>query len=81
MARRLKDVAQITVQIVLESPDEVLMLSEAPIVEFPRKKAHEVYAVAKRMHSVVEEDLTDFINYANDKIEGWIEDRQIDGFH
>ena len=81
MARRLKNSAQITIQIVLESPDEVLILGEAPIVEFPRKKAHEVYKVAKKMHSVVEPDLTEFINFANDKIEGWIEDREINGFH
>jgi DNA-binding transcriptional regulator YiaG len=76
MARRLKNAARITIQMVIESPDEVVMMAEAPIVEFPGKLAHEVIETARQMHGVMEEDFTDFVNFANDKIQNWVEERR-----
>lgn len=75
MARELKDAAIITVQIVIESPDEVVMIHEAPVVEFPKRKAHEVIGFAKDMTEHIEEDFYDFINYANKRLSDWISSR------
>ena len=78
MSRKLKNSAMITIQVVVESPDEVIMLAEAPIVEFPRRKAHQVVRLARKMQEVIECDYTDFVNYANDKINVWLEEENID---
>lgn len=75
MAREIKDAAVLTVQIVIESPDEVIMVREAPIVEFPNKKAHEVVSLVQGMSEHIEEDFYDFINYANGRLSDWIDAR------
>ena len=80
MARELRDSAMLTVQVVVESPDEVVMLLEAPVVEFPGRKAHEVLEAVEYMQGEISEDFTDFVNFANDKIRNWIDRRTTDGW-
>lgn len=74
MARDLKDAANITVQMVLESPDEVIMIAETPLVEFPRKSAYEAYPVVREMKDLLIDDFNDYVNQANDRIRQWVED-------
>ena len=75
MARELKDAAILTVQIVIESPDEVVMIQEAPVVEFPKRRAHEVIGLFKDMTEYIEDDFYDFINYANGRLSDWIKSK------
>lgn len=80
MAREIKDAALLTVQVVIESPDEVVMVCEAPIVEFPGKKAHEVLEAVECMQEQIAPDFKEFVNFANDKISTWIEEKRTDGW-
>ena len=77
MARKLKDAAHITVQMVLESPDEVIMIAETPLVEFPRKSAFEAYPAVREMKGILLEDYLEYVNFANDKIRNWVESEGI----
>lgn len=75
MARELNDAALLTIQLIVESPDEVAMVYEAPIVEFPNREAHEVLPIVREMHDEIADDFKDFVNHANDKIRCWIDQR------
>ncbi|MFP6737416.1 MAG: hypothetical protein VCD34_01615 [Planctomycetota bacterium] len=61
MARKLRNAAQITIQVVVESPDEVVMLTEAPVCEFSGKKAHQVAVLAHTLQGVLERDFSEFV--------------------
>lgn len=81
MAREIKDAALLTIQLVVESPDEVAMVYEASIVEFPEKEAHEVLGIVEQMHGEISKDFTDFVNHANDKIRCWIDRKTSNDWH
>jgi len=78
MARRIRNVASITAQVVVESPDEVAMVYEAPIVEFPGKKAHEVLPFVEELHDEIALEFRRFVNRTNDKVRCWVAKRKHD---
>ena len=75
MARKLRNAAQITIQVVVESPDEVVMLTEAPVCEFPGKEAHQVAGLAHTLQGVLERDFSEFVERMQHISGRWLDER------
>ena len=71
MARKIRNKAFLTLQLVIESPDEVVMIKEANLVEFPHKKASDVVPFVEGLKEVIEDDFVDFCNFTNETINKW----------
>tara|TARA_Y100001951_G_C11057505_1_gene138997 strand:+ start:181 stop:417 length:237 start_codon:yes stop_codon:yes gene_type:complete len=74
MARKLRKKAFLTLQLVIESADEVIMVREANLVEFPQKTAIEVLPFAEDLKSVIEDDFIDFCNFTNKRVGKWVKE-------
>ena len=74
MARKLKKKAFLTLQLVIESPDEVVMVREANLVEFPQQTAIAVLPFVEDIKEVIEGDFVDFCNFANSSIGRWVKE-------
>ena len=74
MARTLKHRAFLTLQLVIESPDEVVMVREANLVEFPQQTALAVMPYVDNIKEVIEDDFIDFCNHANSSIGNWVKE-------
>ena len=74
MARKLKKKAFLTLQLVIESPDEVVMVREANLVEFPQQTATAVVPFVEDIKEVIESDFVDFCNFANSSIGRWVKE-------
>ena len=74
MARKLKKKAFLTLQLVIESPDEVVMVREANLVEFPQQTAIAVLPFVEDIKEVIEVDFVDFCNFANSSIGRWVKE-------
>ena len=74
MARKLKKKAFLTLQLVIESPDEVVMVREANLVEFPQQPATAVVPFVEAIKEVIEGDCVDFCNFANSSIGRWVKE-------
>jgi len=74
MARKLKNKAFLTLQLVIESPDEVVMVREANLVEFPQQTATAVLPLVEELKDIIEGDFIDFCNYANSSIGEWVKE-------
>jgi len=74
MARKLKKKAFLTLQLVIESPDEVVMVREANLVEFPQQTATAVVPFVEDIKEVIEGDFVDFCNFANSSIGRWVKE-------
>lgn len=75
MARKLRNAAQITIQVVVESPDEVVMLTQAPVCEFPGKKAHQIAGLAHMLQGVLEDDFSEFVKRIQRRSGHWLDER------
>lgn len=74
MARKIKKKAFLTLQLVIESPDEVVMVREANLVEFPHRTATAVIPYVDSIKEVIEGEFVDFCNFANTSIEEWVKE-------
>lgn len=74
MARKLKKKAFLTLQLVIESSDEVIMVREANLVEFPQQTATDVMPFAEEMKDIIEGDFIDFCNHTNSIIGQWVKE-------
>ena len=74
MARKIRNKAFLTLQLVIESPDEVVMIKEANLVEFPHKKANDVVPFVEGLKEVIEDDFVDFCNFTNETISKWVKE-------
>ena len=74
MARKLRKKAFLTLQLVIESADEVIMVREANLVEFPQKTATDVLPFAEELKDVIEDDFIDFCNFTNQTVGKWVKE-------
>tara|TARA_B100000586_G_scaffold269318_1_gene247875 strand:- start:2288 stop:2524 length:237 start_codon:yes stop_codon:yes gene_type:complete len=74
MARKLRKKAFLTLQLVIESSDEVIMVREANLVEFPQKTATDVLPFAEELKDVIEDDFIDFCNFTNKTVGKWVKE-------
>ena len=74
MARKIRKNAFLTLQLVIESADEVIMVREANLVEFPQKTATDVLPFAEELKDVIEDDFIDFCNFTNKTVGRWVRD-------
>ena len=74
MARKLRKKAFLTLQLVIESADEVIMVREANLVEFPQKTATDVLPFAEELKDEIEDDYIDFCNFTNKTVGRWVRD-------
>jgi|TARA_R110002020_G_scaffold219746_3_gene427589 hypothetical protein len=74
MARNIRKKAFLTLQLVIESPDEVVMIREANLVEFPQKTATQVIPFVEDIKEVIEDDFIDFCNFTNKTVGEWVKE-------
>jgi len=74
MARKIKKSAFLTLQLVIESPDEVVMVREANLVEFPQQTATAVLPYVEDMKNIIEDDFIDFCNFTNATVGKWVKE-------
>ena len=74
MARNIRKKAFLTLQLVIESPDEVVMIREANLVEFPQKTATQVIPFVQDIKDVIEDDFIDFCNFTNKAVGKWVKE-------
>ena len=74
MARKIRKKAFLTLQLVIESPDEVVMVREATLVEFPQKTASQVIPLVDDIKDVIEGDFIDFCNFTNKAVGKWVKE-------
>ena len=74
MARKIRKKAFLTLQLVIESPDEVVMIREANLVEFPQKTATQVIPFVQDIKDVIEDDFIDFCNFTNKAVGKWVKE-------
>ena len=74
MARKIRKKAFLTLQLVIESPDEVVMIREANLVEFPQKTATQVIPFVEDIKEVIEDDFIDFCNFTNKTVGEWVKE-------
>ena len=78
MARKIRKKAFLTLQLVIESADEVIMVREANLVEFPQKTATDVLPFDEELKDVIEDDFIDFCNFTNKTVGRWVRDGNAD---
>ena len=74
MARKIRKSAFLTLQLVIESSDEVVMIREANLVEFPQKTATQVIPFVEDIKEVIEDDFIDFCNFTNKAVGKWVKE-------
>ena len=74
MARKIRKKAFLTLQLVIESSDEVVMIREANLVEFPQKTATQVIPFVEDIKEVIEDDFIDFCNFTNKAVGKWVKE-------
>lgn len=74
MARKLRKKAYLTLQLVIESSDEVVMVREANLVEFQQKTATDVIPFVDGMKEIIEDDFIDFCNFTNKIVGKWVKE-------
>ena len=74
MARKLRKKAYLTLQLVIESSDEVVMVREANLVEFQQKTATDVIPFVDGMKEIIEDDFIDFCNFTNKTVGKWVKE-------